>query len=106
LAAAKDPLREVNLVMVSDAFAKTLVVGFALIFIGMLVIMLGSLYMLYRGVKEGGSSVEGGGIVFIGPIPIVWGTTKTITKLMLVLAIVLTATLALLYLLAFRMKPA
>ena len=92
--------------MVSDAFTKALVVGFVLIFIGILVIMLGSLYTFYRGAKEGGASVEGGGIVFIGPIPIVWGTTKAITKLMLVLAIVLTVALALLYLLMFRVRPA
>ena len=37
----------------------------------------------------GKGSVEGGGVIIIGPIPIAFGTSKKITGILLILAIIL-----------------
>ncbi|MCS7108688.1 MAG: DUF131 domain-containing protein [Sulfolobales archaeon] len=42
-------------------------------------------------VRSGEKRVEVGGAVIVGPIPIVFGSNKGITKVMLILAILLTA---------------
>ena len=78
--------------------------GMALIFIGILVIVLGTLIMALRSGKED-LKIEGGGIVFIGPIPIIWGTTKAITKAMLILALVITVLLIVFYMYLSRSQP-
>ena len=69
-----------------------LLTGFALVFIGVLLVFIG-------GLVRSGARTEGGGVVFIGPIPIVFGTTSSITRGMLILALALTAMLLLLFLL-------
>jgi len=46
-------------------------VGFALIMLGVLLIFLGVL----AGAVKGGGEVEAGGVIIIGPIPIVFGTS-------------------------------
>jgi uncharacterized protein (TIGR00304 family) len=47
--------------------------------------------MIFLGSLKGGESkVEGGGVIIIGPIPIVIGTSERISKMLIVLAIVLT----------------
>jgi len=40
--------------------------------------------------EASGGKVKGGGIILIGPVPIVFGTDKRYTILMIILAIVLT----------------
>lgn len=49
---------------------------------------------------EGEGKIEGGGIIFIGPIPIVFGSNRRVAKWMLFAAIVLAALLVFLTLLA------
>ena len=56
-----------------------------------------------RGDQEVGAkrifpNVKGGGVVFIGPVPIVWGSNTKVTKMMLGLAIVVIIGLCLLFL--------
>lgn len=60
-----------------------ILLGFMLIFIGIFLVFISSL-------KSGGK-VEGGGAVIIGPIPIVFGTSKKALQTVLILAIILTA---------------
>jgi len=48
--------------------------------------------MVVRGARSGGK-VKGGGAILVGPIPIVFGTDKESMKIVLILAIVLTAIL-------------
>ena len=64
--------------------------GIALVFLG---VMLSSI----RRVKEDNTKVGGGGVVFIGPIPIAFGTSSKWVVIALVLAILLMLVSFLLY---------
>lgn len=71
------------------------IVAFLIIFVGFLLILLGTL----KGVsKSEERKVEAGGVVIVGPIPIVFGTTTRITKILLILAIALTIIVLVVYL--------
>lgn len=63
--------------------------GFALIVVGVLIVVLALLLVSVR--SAGKSKVRGGGAVIIGPVPIVFGTDKRSLKTVLLLSIVLTA---------------
>ena len=77
-----------------ELFASLLLViavGMALIFLGVIMIML-------SGIRGEGGKVEGGGVVLIGPLPIVFGTSVKLTKMLLILAIALTVMSIILFL--------
>jgi len=63
-------------------------VGFALSFIAVVLLVLSS----FKGRKAEGR-VRGGGVVIIGPFPIVFGTDRESVKILLLLSIVLIALL-------------
>ena len=71
--------------------------GFVLILVGTLLIILGSIRTMERhSVKENGSyppsgkpRVRGGGVVLIGPIPIIVGSDYKYTAIAIILAIIL-----------------
>ena len=63
--------------------------GFALIVVGVLIVVLALLLVAVRSAGKG--KVRGGGAVIIGPVPIVFGTDKKSLKTILLLSIVLTA---------------
>ncbi len=63
-------------------------VGFALIFIGILIV---ALLVLVKSARAGKGRFKGAGAVIVGPVPIVFGTDRKSVKTVLVLAIVLTA---------------
>jgi uncharacterized protein (TIGR00304 family) len=69
-----------------------IVVGFLLVFLGMLTIA----YGLLR--AAGGGRIEGGGVVVIGPFPVAFGTSEALAKAMIVVGIVLAALFAFLLL--------
>ncbi|NJE54473.1 DUF131 domain-containing protein [Thermococcus sp. 21S9] len=58
--------------------------GIVLIFIGFLLVFLGTLISAL-----GGGNVEGGGVIMIGPIPIVFGTSRSAVTVASVIALVL-----------------
>jgi uncharacterized protein (TIGR00304 family) len=60
-------------------------IGIALIFIGFILVAAGIFF------STGGSAgeVHGGGIIMIGPIPVVFGTDRESATLLIVLAIIL-----------------
>ncbi len=60
-------------------------VGFALVFLGMLLVLLGIASQAARG----GADVRGGGVVMIGPIPIIFGSDVESAKAVILLAIAL-----------------
>lgn len=60
-------------------------IAFILISIGMLLVIIGNLKS-----SEKSSRIEGGGVIVVGPIPIVIGTSERASKALMVLAIVLT----------------
>ena len=61
--------------------------GLILIFVGFTLTVLSVLLLSLHGVKEG--KMKGGGIVMIGPIPIIFGTDKESLKILIILGIVL-----------------
>ncbi|MEM2319370.1 MAG: DUF131 domain-containing protein [Candidatus Bathyarchaeia archaeon] len=65
--------------------------GIALIFIGVLIVLVAFLLLFMAGFKE--KTVRGGGAVIIGPFPIIFGTDKESVKTLLWLSITLTVIL-------------
>ena len=66
---------------------KIITLGFLLVFIGILVILAGMLSMAYHTWKTGGDGVEkpetgvrGGGVIMIGPVPLIFGSDVTALK--------------------------
>ncbi|MEM1605579.1 MAG: DUF131 domain-containing protein [Fervidicoccaceae archaeon] len=68
---------------------KLVFIGFITIMIGIALIIIGSIISVLRASSEENMEVEAGGVVFIGPIPIVFGTNKQIAWYMLLTAVVL-----------------
>ena len=75
--------------------------GIALIFIGVLVIVVAFILLFISG--AGKSKVKGGGVVMFGPVPIIFGTDekslKTVLLLSLGLAVMFVVTMIVYYLL-------
>src|SRR3990170_5831791 len=66
-------------------------VGLALIFVGILIIVLAVLLLSVRSAKkQGKGKVSAGGAVIIGPIPIIFGTDKKALKTVVLLSLSLT----------------
>lgn len=63
-----------------------LTVGFLLIFLGILLVILGA---FVTGVKGKDAEVRGGGVVLIGPFPIIFGSDPQAAKTVILLAILL-----------------
>ena len=89
---------------------KIITLGFLLVFIGILVILAGIVSMAYQTWKTGGEGVEkpeagvkGGGVIMIGPMPIIFGSDVAALKLVLILAIVLMVIAVILFFLPLRM---
>ena len=68
-----------------------LALGIALIFIGVLIIVLAVLLLFVSSVKKG--KVKGGGAIIIGPVPIIFGTDKESLRTVLLLSLALTVLL-------------
>lgn len=60
-------------------------VGFILIFLGFILVTAG----FFLSAEKNGAEVHGGGIIMIGPIPIVFGTDRKSATALVVLATVL-----------------
>ena len=72
--------------------------GLALIVLGFIVTFIAVLVMFIKSVSLRGKT-RGGGLIMIGPIPIIFGTDKETMKILIVLAIVLMVFAAVLMLL-------
>lgn len=71
---------------------KIITLGFLFVLIGILIISIGMFSMAYQARKTGEMEkpeVRGGGIIMIGPIPIIFGTDVGAVKFVMILAIVL-----------------
>jgi uncharacterized protein (TIGR00304 family) len=67
--------------------------GFSLIFAGILALIFYSFKTIKRRDtqdNEGKADVSAGGVIFLGPFPIVFGSNKKIAKWMLVVALIIT----------------
>jgi len=65
--------------------------GVALIFVGVLIIVIAVILLSVSGGKKG--EIKGGGAVLIGPVPIIFGTDKKSLKTILLLSLALTVML-------------
>jgi uncharacterized protein (TIGR00304 family) len=69
-------------------------IGLTLIFVGFALVFIAVVLLFLRGVKgKGRGKVKGGGVVIVGPIPIIFGTDKESVKIILILSIILVALL-------------
>jgi uncharacterized protein (TIGR00304 family) len=64
-------------------------VGLILVFTGFALAFIAVILLFLKGIKGGRGKVEGGGVVIIGLIPIIFGTDKESVKIILVLSIIL-----------------
>ncbi len=64
--------------------------GLSLVFVGFITICIAVLLLFLKGIR-GEGRVKGGGVVMIGPIPIVFGTDKESVKTLLLLSMALIA---------------
>jgi len=60
--------------------------GIILIFAGIIIIVLAFLLSILRGMQN--TKVKSGGVVLIGPFPIVWGTDKETLRLAILLCLI------------------
>ncbi|MEM0199290.1 MAG: DUF131 domain-containing protein [Desulfurococcaceae archaeon] len=79
-----------------DLFLLVFLVSFAVVTVGVILLMLSVLREFAKAEAEG--KAEAGGVVIVGPVPIVFGTTTRITKVLVVLAIALMIVTLLVYL--------
>ena len=64
--------------------------GFILILAGFVMVFVAALLLFFKALR-GKARVSGGGVVMIGPFPIVFGTDKESVKMLLLLSIALIA---------------
>ncbi len=65
-------------------------IGFALVIFGFILAFVATILLAIRS-RNTGTRTRGGGILFIGPIPIVFGTDRESVKVLVILVIVLMA---------------
>jgi uncharacterized protein (TIGR00304 family) len=75
--------------------------GFALIVVGVIVVVLALILASTRGSEKGKAKVRGAGVIMIGPIPIIFGNNKKALKGITILAIILTVLLLILTILRY-----
>lgn len=68
--------------------SEIITLGLLLVFIGMLLIFFGILSETLKAKEGEKSGVRGGGVILIGPIPIVFGTDVGAIKWVLILTII------------------
>ncbi len=74
-----------------------------LILLGIVLIILGMFILMLSLWRAGEGRGEAGGVVIVGPVPIVFGTSQRIAAMVMVLAIVLTVVALLLFLLGLAL---
>ncbi|QGA53442.1 DUF131 domain-containing protein [Sulfolobus sp. E5-1-F] len=73
-------------------------IGFLLIFIGIIILFVGMIREANKS-SDRDQKTQVGGVIFIGPIPIVFGSSKGIAKWMLIVAIILFILMIIFYIL-------
>ena len=61
-------------------------VGITLIFIGITIIFLG---MILNILGEGKGKTKSGGVIIVGPFPIIWGTDSKIIKVISIISLII-----------------
>ncbi|MEZ0248480.1 MAG: DUF131 domain-containing protein [Thermoproteus sp.] len=86
------------------AVGDLIALGMGLFLLGIFLMFLAFLLEARRSAEEKSGErqeAEAGGVIIVGPVPIVFGTNQRIAKIVLVLAIVLTVLVLVLFLLPY-----
>lgn len=70
--------------------------GFLLIFIGIILLFVGMIREANKS-SDNDQKAQVGGVIFIGPIPIVFGSSKGIAKWMIIVAVILFVLIVIFY---------
>lgn len=71
-------------------FTAIFFIGLALVILGFAISIFAILMMVLRGLyTRGRGGIRGGGLIMIGPIPILFGTDRKAVKTLIILSIVL-----------------
>jgi uncharacterized protein (TIGR00304 family) len=65
--------------------------GFILILLGIIIVVVAFLLIILKN-RNGKSKIKGGGVILLGPIPIIFGTDKEAVKTIILLSILLIVT--------------
>ncbi len=76
---------------------------FELILLGIVLIILGMFILMLSLWRAGEGRGEAGGVVIVGPVPIVFGSSQRVAAMVMVLAIVLMVVTLLLFLLGLAL---
>ncbi len=75
--------------------------GFALVVVGVIILVVTILILSVRSAGKGTGKVKGGGAIIIGPVPIIFGTDKKSLKTVLILSIVLAVLLFVIFIVEY-----
>jgi len=77
--------------------------SFLLMALAFILILLGMFILILQGLREGKKGkVEGGGVLVIGPFPVVFGTDQRIAKDLMIVALIFMIAVVLLFILMLR----
>lgn len=66
-------------------------VGTAAVALGVVSVAVGTALLVLAGLTDGGGDVEAGGVIFVGPIPVVFGTGRAAAWLAVAIALLMVA---------------
>lgn len=64
------------------------IIGYFLIFLGIIIVFITMFMFLLKSIK-GKTETRGGGIIFIGPFPVIFGTDIHIAKWLVIVALII-----------------
>jgi len=77
--------------------------SFLLMGLAFILILLGMFILILQGLREGEKGrVEGGGVLVIGPFPVVFGTDQRIARDLMIVALIFMIAVVLLFMLMLR----
>jgi len=76
------------------------IIGYFLIFLGIMIIFITIFLFFFKSIK-GKTETKGGGIIFIGPFPVIFGTDIGIAKWLVVIALIIVLILLIITLIPF-----
>jgi len=81
--------------------AELITLGILITFVGFFIVFFAVIYGIFKSSSKGEAKAEGGGVIIIGPIPIVFGSSQKVAKIVMILAIILLIVAILFYLMPY-----